>query len=178
MVLYLLQARSGEGEDSEVQATDRSSIRVRSSVPSDGEAILALSDRLTIGMALWRDRAACRRAVHGWVVASLERSPETGAVFVAEDEAGELAGFISVEASTHFSGEAEAYIGELVVDESWEGFGVGRMLVLQAEEWASMRGFRSLTLVTRSANTAARHFYDRLGFLEEEVRLTKLLVEG
>jgi ribosomal protein S18 acetylase RimI-like enzyme len=38
-----------------------------------------------------------------------------------------------------------------------------------------IRGFRTLTLVTGAANSGARSFYDRLGFLEEEVRLTKLL---
>jgi len=44
-----------------------------------------------------------------------------------------------------------------------------------AESWASDRGLRHLTLETGAANQPARGFYRALGYLEEDVRLTKPL---
>jgi len=44
-----------------------------------------------------------------------------------------------------------------------------------AEDWARARGLRHLTLQTGAANAEARAFYRALGYLEEEVRLTRSL---
>lgn len=96
-------------------------------------------------------------------------------LLVATASPGSVFGFISIEVVTHFSGEGEGYIGELVVDECAEGTGIGRMLVARAERWAREQGFRILTLETGAANERARGFYNRLGFREEGVRLTKVL---
>jgi len=148
---------------------------IRSYQPRDRDAVLALAARLTSGMAPWRDAGACLTAVRGWVEGSIERPADEGALLVAVDERDRPEGFVSVEASTHFSGEREAYIGELVVDERREGRGIGRALVDAAEAWALARGYRTLTLETGAANHDARGFYARLGFLEEGVRLTKVL---
>ncbi len=155
--------------------TTKGAIWIRGVEAGDHLEVLRLADRLTTGMAPWRDAAACRVAVQKWVEASIARNPDAGALFVADADDGVLAGFISVESSTHFSGDAEAYIGELVVDEHYEGRGIGRLLVKETEAWAISRYFQTLTLVTGAANSGARSFYERLGFLEEEVRLTKIL---
>lgn len=150
-------------------------IEIRAFRESDRAETFELADRLTFGMPAWREPDACRAAVRRWVESSVCRAPEEGAFFVAADAAGAVIGFISVERSSHFSGEQEACVGELVVAEAAEGRGIGRRLVAEAEEWARQRGYRTLTLITGAANTPARHFYERLGFLEEEVRLTKVL---
>ncbi len=142
---------------------------------ADRLAIEALSARLLIGMAHWRDPDACLVAIHNWLEASMDRDESEGTLLVARNLDGDIAGFISIELSTHFSGEPQATIGELVVDEDVEGQGIGRQLVEAAEQWARMRQLSFLTLVTGAANQSARGFYRQLGFLEEEVRLTKLL---
>jgi ribosomal protein S18 acetylase RimI-like enzyme len=146
---------------------------IRPFVPSDRDAVLALAPRLTIGVARWRDPAAVATAVRGWLEASTEPS-QRGLALVAVVE-GRITGFISAEASRHFAGEADAYIGELVVDERAEGQGIATRLVHAAERWAVANGHRCITLNTGAANERARHLYRHLGFEEEDVKLTRVL---
>jgi GNAT superfamily N-acetyltransferase len=49
------------------------------------------------------------------------------------------------------------------------------LLMDAAEGWARRRGHQHITLETGAANGAARAFYDRRGYQEEDVRLTKTL---
>jgi GNAT superfamily N-acetyltransferase len=91
---------------------------------------------------------------------------------VAADADG-IAGVISVRASTHFTGERDGYIGELVVAERASRHGIGRALIAAADGWARDCGLSNLTLHTGAFNTNARAFYAALGFAEEEVRLTR-----
>jgi GNAT superfamily N-acetyltransferase len=51
--------------------------------------------------------------------------------------------------------------------------GIGRALVDAADAWARDHGLRNLTLHTGTFNANAREFYAALGFVEEEVRLTR-----
>jgi GNAT superfamily N-acetyltransferase len=147
---------------------------IRPFVPGGRDAVLALAPRLTIGVARWRDPAAVATAVRGWLEASTEPS-RRGLALVAEVD-GQISGFISAEATRHFAGEADAYIGELVVDERAEEHGIATRLVHAAERWAGATGHRCITLNTGAANERARHVYRHLGFEEEEdVKLTRVL---
>lgn len=47
-----------------------------------------------------------------------------------------------------------------------------------AEDWVRCRGHARLTLDTGAANSGARAFYARLGYREEDVKLTGLLESG
>lgn len=143
---------------------------VRDYRESDRAAVLALAPRLGEGVAALRDPEAVRRAVLGWV----EGSIRSGGVLVAEI-GDEVVGFVSASTREHWSGDLDAYIGELVVDRAAEGRGVGRALVAAVENWAVGRGLTRLTLETGAANAPARSFYRRLGFAEEDVRLTRVL---
>ena len=88
---------------------------------------------------------------------------------------GAVVGFVSVSVKQHWAGDRDAYIGELVVDATHEGQGVGRALVGAAVRWAQERGLSRITLETGAANRRARQFYATLGFEEEDIRLTRLL---
>jgi ribosomal protein S18 acetylase RimI-like enzyme len=150
-----------------------SRISIRPYQERDRPAALALARRLTIGVAPWRAQAAVERAVAGWVSDSLdEATAAERAVLVAVD-ADEVVGLVTLGTRTHFTGEVDAYVGELIVAESRERRGIGARLVRAAESWAARRGFAHLTLETGAANAAARTFYSSLGFAEEDVRLTK-----
>jgi len=134
---------------------------------------MLLAPRLVIGVAPWRDAEAVRRAVAGWVEGSLDNAgaPDR-AVWVAQ--AGEeVVGLVTAAERRHFTGEVDAYVGELVVDVDHERRGVGTLLLNAVEEWARRRGLRHLTLETGAANALARAFYARSGYREEDVRLTK-----
>ena len=66
------------------------------------------------------------------------------------------AGFIHLETQAdYFSGEKHGYISDLAVSKSFEGRGVGRILLEAAEAWARVNGYRLLTLYVFSGNTRA-----------------------
>lgn len=126
-------------------------------------------------MAPWRDPKAFLAAARGWIEGSIDGIGPDRAVLVPGDDHDRVLGFVSVAGATHFTGEREAYVGELAVAEDAEGRGVRRMLMEAAENWAHEQGYRVVVLETGAANDRARGFYARLGYAEEEVRLTKML---
>jgi ribosomal protein S18 acetylase RimI-like enzyme len=148
-------------------------MEIRSFEPADRDEVIELARRLTIGVAPWRDPAAVESAVRGW----LEGSTGTDGALVAWVcvTGDRVVGFVSVSSTQHFGGEQDAYVGELVVHEDVEGHGVGRSLMAEAERWAQECGYRCITLHTGATNTPARAFYARLGYMEEDIKLTKLL---
>jgi ribosomal protein S18 acetylase RimI-like enzyme len=147
-------------------------MRVRPADACDEEDLLHLAQRLSIGVAPWRDRQRVSEAVVSWVRASLTSAEVQ--VFVA-DLNGAVVGFVSVSVKPHWAGDHDAYIGELVVDANHEGRGVGRALVESAVRWAQDHDLFRITLETGAANLRARKFYATLGFEEEDVRITRSL---
>ena len=153
--------------------TDEAHVLIRPYAGADHPALLALALRLTDGVAPWRDLQAVSDAVTGWVTGYADiNGRDTSAVFVAE-QSGRVVGFVGVSERTHFAGEVDGYIGELVVASDTERRGVGRALVAAAETWTRRRGHRRVTLDTGAANKAARAFYGALGYAEEDIRLSK-----
>lgn len=150
-------------------------VLVRDYDSADRDDVLRLAERLTIGVAEWRDTEQVLAAARKWVEDSIDARGADSTVLVAEGEQGERLGFVSVARKTHFSGDLQAYVGELVVDAAAEGRGVGRQLMLSAEAWARERGLRFITLDTGAGNAGARAFYGRLGYLAEDVSFTKVL---
>ncbi len=142
---------------------------------ADRSSVLALASRLAEGVAAWRGPQQVLKAVIDWVRCSIDDAEQPDrAVFVAEVE-GVVVGVVTVGTRAHFTGDLDAYVGELVVDARVQRSGVGAALMAAAESWASDRGLRHLTLETGAANQPARGFYRALGYLEEDVRLTKPL---
>jgi ribosomal protein S18 acetylase RimI-like enzyme len=135
--------------------------------------VLALAPRLTEGVAPWRDPVGVASAATGWVTGSMARADEPAhAVFVAELD-GRVGGVITLAERPHFSGQTDAYVGELIVAAGLERRGIATELMAAAEAWAAQHGYAFITLETGAANDPARKLYAALGFLEEEVRLTK-----
>ena len=150
-------------------------IRVRPYVLADREFILSLAPRLAIGITPWRDPQKMIVTAQGWITKSIEQDGTKTRVFVAEDEHGERLGFATVSHDTHFTGEGQAYIGELVTNEAAEGRGVGKALAQACEHWAREQGYRILSLATGAANERALGFYRHMGYQDEDVTLVKLL---
>ncbi|GIH94899.1 GNAT family N-acetyltransferase [Planobispora siamensis] len=159
-------------------SAEQSSVTIRPYRDEDRDAVLALAPRLTEGVATWRDAAAVAEAVRGWVAGSLEQGDDDGNGVLVAVRDGRVAGFVTMAARRHFTGQMDAYIGELVVSAGAERTGVGRALVEAAESWARDRGLRRITLETGAANARARSFYRALGYAEEEVRLSKPVPAG
>ena len=150
-------------------------IHIRPARESDRDPLLELAERLQVGVAPWRDPERVRRAVVGWVRDSLSdlADPDSGA-FVAERN-GEVVGFVCVSERSHFTGEVDTYIGELVVAQKAEGVGVGRALVEAAEDWGRSRGRTRVVVDTGAANAPARRFYAALGYEEEDITVSRAL---
>lgn len=154
------------------------SVAIRRYQPRDRPAVMALAARLQIGVAPWRSPDAVRHAVTGWMRRSIDAPPDQAAiVLVAVSDRG-VVGVVTVGSRRHFTGELDAYVGELVVADTAARRGVGTLLMRAAERWAHDHGFTRVTLETGAANSAARQFYRVLGYLEEEVRLTKTIRNG
>jgi ribosomal protein S18 acetylase RimI-like enzyme len=152
-------------------------IRVRPFIPDDRAFMLSLAPRLTIGMPAWRDPQLNITAVQSWIVGSIDQYRQTTMIFVAEEDQAERLGFATITHETHFTGERQAYIGELATSEAAEGRGAGRALVRACEDWARDQGYRVLSLATGAANIRALGFYHHLGFRDEDIKLVKLLVD-
>jgi GNAT superfamily N-acetyltransferase len=150
-------------------------IRVRPYIPADREFVFSLAPRLAIGIPPWRDPQKMIVTAQGWISGSIEQQGKKTMVFLAENEQGERLGFATVSHSTHFTGESQAYIGELATSEVAERQGVGKALVQACEQWAREQGYRILSLATGAANEQARGFYRHMGYLDEDVTLVKLL---
>ncbi len=89
-------------------------------------------------------------------------------IWVAEDEAGRVTGFVSVGPSRDEDarpGEGELMAIYLVPEEV--GTGVGRALLARGEQSLADLGFAAATLWVFEANTRARRFYERNGWVVE-----------
>ena len=150
-------------------------LHVRPYVPNDHTFVFSLAPRLAIGKQTWRDTTLWLKTVEEWLRESINQHNQKTIVLIAEDEQGERLGFATVSHSTHFTGQRQAYIGELATSENVEGRGFGSALVKACEQWAREQGYIIITLTTGAGNTRALNFYEHLGFHNEDITLTKLL---
>ncbi|MFG1928851.1 GNAT family N-acetyltransferase [Cryptosporangium sp. NPDC048952] len=128
---------------------------------------------MTIGVASWRDSSAVGSAVAGWVSDSLDHFDDPDHQVHVAVANHEIVRIVTAGERRHFTGEVDAYVGELAVKAGHERGGIGSLLMRAAEQWARDRGLRRLTLETGAANRATRAFYARVGYYEEDVRLTE-----
>ena len=150
---------------------------IRSFLPTDSEFILSLVSRFSeFDLPEWRrvndidntNRLALLKAM---------RQPEGGsAIFVAEDEIAGPVGFIHLQTQVdYFSGEKQGYISDMAVDSSFEGRGVGRMLLETAANWSRERGDALLTLYVFAGNIHAQHIYEKNGFVQDVIKYAKVI---
>ena len=153
--------------------TAPATIHVRPYQPADHAEVMALAPRLAEWVASWRDPAAVLTAVHGWIQDSLDALRQPGhAVYLAVDGQA-IVGVVTVTERAHFTGQVDAYVGELAVRPGMERRGIATQLMNAAETWAAHQGLPFLTLETGAANQPARRLYQALGYQEEDIRLTK-----
>lgn len=102
-----------------------------------------------------------------------------GAVLVAEVEA-RIVGFVSVWARIPQDEPDEppedyAGISDLVVLPDYRNRGIGRALLGAAEDHARARGATSLRIGVLTHNSGAHRLYERVGFVDYRVQMTKRL---
>ena len=89
------------------------------------------------------------------------------AVFVAEEES-QLLGFIHVERYDVLYFESMANILGLAVKKDFQKQGLGKALLLAAENWAQENGIYLMRLNSGINRTDAHGFYEHLGYVSEK----------
>lgn len=149
--------------------SERPRFHVRKAEPGDAPELVELA--LAVGSepegwlvtnGTWRSVSDERRYVR-----AIRRS-KAAAVLVAEAPEG-IVGRLSLSRDPHPASRHVADLG-LMVAADWRRRGVGRALMLGAEEWARGAGVRKLELHVLPYNEAAIALYESLGYEREGVR--------
>ena len=89
------------------------------------------------------------------------------AVFVCELD-GKVAGYIHVEHYDTLYFETMANILALSVKKEFQKLGVGKALLLEAENWAKENGIKMMRLNSGINRKNAHSFYEHLGYVSEK----------
>jgi len=128
-------------------------IRIREMTPPDAQEVALLSGELgyPVPLDVMRQR-----------LEYLMGQPDH-AIFVASYLDG-VKGWISVAITHHLCVESRAEITALVVSPELRSRGIGRLLVLRAEQWAASRGLKEMLVRSRLGREDAHRFYLRDGY--------------
>lgn len=154
-------------------------IHIRPFTSSDTNFIESLIPRFSeFDLPSWREKEEIDTANLALLKKAMETPEPDSAIFIAEDETGKRAGFLHLKTQIdHFNGSKTVYISDVAVDSSFEGQGVGRVLLDKAEAWAREQGCSLLTLYVFSNNSRARKIYEKFGFAEEVIKYAKPLIQ-
>lgn len=151
-------------------------MHIRPATIDDKPAILALVPRLhEFGPPPWRDLVTMTEIDKVKISGSVANSDDGGAILVAEVE-GQLAGFVRLfPATDYYSDRPHGHVSDLIVNPAFEGRGVGRALLSEAEVWAKDRGYTWLTISVFEENERAARIYEKAGYGRDMLRLVKPL---
>jgi GNAT superfamily N-acetyltransferase len=133
-------------------------------VPSDLTALQRIARTSYTDSRFYHDghipRATCDRLYEIWTMQSCQG--ESGGQVLVAREAGGAIGYVTcdLDPTTH-----QAAIGLIGVDPFFRKKGIGRQLVESALAWGARQGGLGMTVVTQGRNIAARHLYQRSGFV-------------
>jgi len=158
-------------------------IHIRTATPQDYPALLPLFEDID---ALHRQQHPERfqkpigpaREPEGFILALAD---EQVRFFVAEAN-GELVGHVHVVVRETppvpiLKPRRFAHIDEIVVKAAYRGHGVGRLLMEQAEAWATMNDATAIELGVYEFNQEAQEFYRNLDYITFHRRMGKTLKE-
>jgi GNAT superfamily N-acetyltransferase len=133
------------------------SLQVRPAVPGDLQALAAMHSRCSARSLLDRYRAGGR----GASVAALQRQLRRPLAFVAVTPRGAVVAFgIAAIDSNHSRDSAE--IG-LLVEDGWQGVGIGRELLAHLAGAAAVCGYRELIAYTATSVVPMQHLLVEVG---------------
>ncbi|HEY7196866.1 MAG TPA: GNAT family N-acetyltransferase [Gaiellaceae bacterium] len=144
-------------------------VEIRQAEPRDAPVLVELAQAVAsepeswlIADGGWRSAADERRYLR-----AIRRAPDA-AVLVAEEE-GALVGRLSISRDPHPASRHVADVG-LLVAKDYRRRGIGRALMLAAEEWGRDIGLGKIELHVFPHNEAAIALYDSLGYEREGLR--------
>ncbi len=128
-------------------------ITIRSARPSDAETITALTKQLGYDAEL--------STVASRLLRLLARSDQQ---LLVADDGGRAIGWIHMVITEYVEADAFVVIGGLVVDREYRKQGIGRRLLIRAEEWAAQHGCSLVRLSSNVTRVEAHGFYERAGY--------------
>ena len=128
-------------------------ITIRSARPSDAEMITALTKQLGYDAELSTVASRLSRL--------LARSDQQ---LLVADDGGRAIGWIHMVITEYVEADAFVVIGGLVVDREYRKQGIGRRLLIRAEEWAAQHGCSLVRLSSNVTRVEAHGFYERAGY--------------
>ena len=131
----------------------RADITIRSARPSDADAIAELTKQLGY--------SAEPAAVVSRLSRLLARSDQQ---LLVADDGGRAVGWIHMVITEYVEADAFVVIGGLVVDREYRKHGIGRRLLVRAEEWAAQHGCSLVRLSSNVKRVEAHGFYERAGY--------------
>ncbi|KGA98351.1 alanine acetyltransferase [Alkalihalobacillus alcalophilus ATCC 27647 = CGMCC 1.3604] len=154
-------------------------MKIRPYQETDRTFILKLSSRFSdFKLMSYRDEEQMKRVQFEIARQSLEPRSTQTEIFVAEENNGELMGYIELGSSEdYFTGKVQGYVSSVAVSTQGEGKGVGKKLMNTAEEWAKDKGFKQIVLDVFTGNERAVQFYEHLQYEAEIVKMVKQLPE-
>lgn len=130
-------------------------IRLRQATPEDSAALATLFLEVRRATFVWKNSAEFK-------LGDFEVQTLAETITIAENERGELLGFVSV-------WEPDSFVHHLFVAQAFQGRGVGRALLEGLASWLSP----PLRLKCAAANIRARAFYHSQGWREIERGLSE-----
>lgn len=136
--------------------------KIRPAAPEDASAITSLCEQLGYPSEV------------GEVSARLSHilGDDEHGVFVAELDSGQIVGWIHVHIYRLFYAELMAEIAGLVVCQDFRRIGIGKQLLLKAEEWAGSKGSSAVNLRSNIVRKDAHLFYENLGYQKIKTQYT------
>jgi GNAT superfamily N-acetyltransferase len=134
-------------------APARADITIRSARLSDAETIAALTTQLGYDAELSTVASRLSRL--------LARSDQQ---LLVADDGGRAIGWIHMVITEYVEADAFVVIGGLVVDREYRKQGIGRRLLIRAEEWAAQHGCSLVRLSSNVKRVEAHGFYERAGY--------------
>jgi GNAT superfamily N-acetyltransferase len=145
-------------------------VRVRTAVPADRDAVVALIRALNIyEAAITGDRLVSQAAAEAYYAGLIDRIARQDGRLLAAAAGRSVVGILGliVQEDQVFVREEvrrHGYVSDLVVDETWRGRGVGRLLLGEAERLTREKGLNRLVIGVMAGNDGAERLYAELGF--------------
>jgi GNAT superfamily N-acetyltransferase len=99
---------------------------------------------------------------------------EAEAVTLVAEVDGEIIGLTGARLGSAFERNGRhAGLLVLVIDEKWQGNGIGSLLLDQVEAWAKEKGATLMILTSSNHRLDAHEFYRKLGYAETGMRFAK-----
>ncbi len=153
-------------------------IIIRSFLIKDRAAVLRSTKRLSeFDMPEWRRAEKIDQTNEVMVQNTIEESEPENEIYVAEDESStNVVGYVRLQIqSDYFSGEKHGYVANIAVDQSFEGQGIGQMLLEFAESWTQEKGYDLIKLHVFAENKHARKVYEKFGYQPSIIQYVKVI---